>query len=51
MARTHQTTAWKCSEDAFLRKNYRQHGARYCAEHLSGRTIAAIHRRVSKIGL
>jgi hypothetical protein len=43
--------AWKTTEDAFLRRHYKEQGAKFCAENLTGRSISAIHRRVAKIGL
>ncbi len=51
MARSPGATAWKTTEDAYLRQHYRLLGGPGCAEHLKGRTLPAVHKRAAVLGL
>lgn len=43
--------AFREEEDAFLQKNYRKHGAPWCAEKLEGRTLGSVRKRAQYLGI
>lgn len=49
LAEVHQN--WSVAELDFLKQNYIQHGSRFCADNLPGRTRQAIIRQANKLGL